>query len=121
MKRFAFLAILLTGLLYAGGAHGSALVRVKASEVCMVNNNYMGTPQIPVKVGERTYYGCCQGCKTTLQTKPESRVAVDPVSGQTVDKSVAIIGKSHDGKVFYFSSVAHFNRFQPKALPTGAF
>ena len=86
-----------------------AVVRVDASKVCMVNNNYMGTTQIPVKVNGKTYYGCCAGCKTTLETKPESRQAVDPISGKIVDKAAAVIGKTSGGRVVYFSSLAHLN------------
>ena len=89
-----------------------AVVRVEAYKVCMVNNNYMGTAQIPVKVNGRTYYGCCAGCKTTLETKSESREAVDPVSGKTVDKAVAVIGKTSAGTVMYFSSLAHLNAYK---------
>jgi len=40
---------------------------VKASEVCMVNDRVMGKPQIPVEVEGKTYYGCCEGCKSRLQ------------------------------------------------------
>ena len=89
-----------------------AVVRVEASKVCMVNNNYMGTAQIPVKVDGKTYYGCCEMCKGILRTKAEARHAVDPVSGKSVDKATAVIGKASDGKVVYFSSLAHLKSYQ---------
>ena len=100
----------------APASFDKTVVRVEASKVCMVNNNYMGTTQIPVKVNGRTYYGCCAGCKITLETKPESRQAVDPVSGKMVDKAVAVIGKTAAGRVVYFSSLAHLNAYKHSTI-----
>ena len=74
------------------------------SQVCMVNNKYMGKPQIPVEVEGRTYYGCCPACKDTLANDPTSRVAIDPVTGKDVDKASAVIAYDGDGKVLYFAS-----------------
>ena len=37
------------------------------SQVCMVNNQYMGRPQIPTTVEGKTYYGCCPMCKGRLE------------------------------------------------------
>src|SRR5687768_563470 len=37
------------------------------SQVCMVNNQYMGRPQIPTTVAGKTYYGCCPMCKGRLE------------------------------------------------------
>ena len=33
--------------------------------VCMVNNAYMGMPQIAVPVNGKTYYGCCDMCEVS--------------------------------------------------------
>ena len=41
---------------------------------------------------------------THLGEYQTARVAEDPVSGATVDKSVAIIGQDSSGRVFYFAS-----------------
>lgn len=35
---------------------------VEAEYVCMVNDTVFEKPQIPVEVGDKTYYGCCMGC-----------------------------------------------------------
>ena len=70
----------------------------------MVNDQVMGRPQIPIVVDGRTYYGCCENCKKRLADDQTARVAEDPVSGATVDKSVAIIGQDSSGRVFYFAS-----------------
>lgn len=74
------------------------------SLVCMVNNQFMGRPQIPIEVDGRTYYGCCEMCKGRLGSDPSSRVSTDPVSGSTVDKATAVIGRAGDGRTLYFEN-----------------
>jgi YHS domain-containing protein len=81
-----------------------ALTRVEPGLVCMINNQFMDKPQIPVEVEGTTYYGCCEMCKTKLAEDPASRAAVDPVSGAKVDKAHAVIGKNAAGAVFYFEN-----------------
>jgi YHS domain-containing protein len=81
-----------------------ALARVEPGLVCMINNQFMDKPQIPVVVDGTTYYGCCEMCKTKLAEDPASRSAIDPVSGATVDKAHAVIGKTSTGAVFYFEN-----------------
>ena len=82
-----------------------------ASQVCMVTNQYMGAPQIPVEVQGKTYFGCCEMCKTRLSNEPAAREATDPVTGQTVDKATAVIAKQPDGKLLYFASADTFARY----------
>lgn len=83
----------------------SALTEVTdPSQVCMVNNQYMGRPQIPTTVEGKTYYGCCPMCKGRLEKEASARTAKDPVSGREVDKAVAVIGKQENGDVLYFES-----------------
>jgi YHS domain-containing protein len=83
----------------------ASLTRVDdRSLVCMVNNQFMGRPQIPIEVEGRTYYGCCEMCKGRLANDPASRVATDPVTQKSVDKAIAVIGKTSDGATFYFES-----------------
>lgn len=72
--------------------------------VCMVNNQFMGQAQIPIDVDGRTYYGCCEMCKGRLGSDPSSRVSTDPVSGNTVDKAAAVMGRDRDGRVLYFEN-----------------
>lgn len=74
------------------------------SQVCMINDQFMGRAQIPIKVEGRTYYGCCPACKEKLEKQPASRMAVDPVTGEQVDKARAIIVQDSAGKVLYFAS-----------------
>jgi YHS domain-containing protein len=71
-------------------APASALTEVRdPSQVCMVNNPYMGRLQIPTTVEGKTYYGCCPMCKGRLEKEAAARTAKDPVSGRDVDKATA--------------------------------
>lgn len=80
--------------------------------VCMVNNAFMGKAQIPVPVNGKTYYGCCEMCVYRLNKEANSRMAIDPFSGKTVDKSEAyIVLKKPNGEVDYFESEANYHAF----------
>jgi len=81
------------------------------SLVCMVNNQFMGSPQIPIEVEGRTYFGCCEMCKARLGSDPSSRVAKDPVSGHEVDKATAVIGKTRTGQTLYFENERNFTAY----------
>ncbi len=95
----------------ASGPSGSQL---KTSQVCMMNNKYFGTEQIPVPVSGKTYYGCCAGCAASLQANTNNiRYARDPFSGEEVDKAEAFIAlKSPATKeVLYFKSEENYKRY----------
>jgi len=94
-------------------AAATILKRVPTEKVCMVNDEYMSKDQIPVPVGDKVYYGCCQACYGTLQSDESSRYAIDPVSGNRVDKAIAIIGAFPDGKVLYFENTQTFESYNP--------
>jgi YHS domain-containing protein len=98
-------ALLVAGLAVAAdGPTTPVLKKVEAKKVCMVNNQVFDKDQIPVQVGEKTYYGCCAMCKEKLTKDAAARTAVDPVTGKTVDKATAVIAAQPDGKVLYFES-----------------
>lgn len=80
-------------------------------KVCMMNDRYMGTAQIPVDVGGKRYYGCCAMCKERLARDRRTRVALDPVSGKEVDKATALIAKRADGSVLYFENEANLKKY----------
>lgn len=88
--------------------------QVKTNLVCMVNDAYMGKEQIPVEYEGKTYYGCCQGCVTAIQTKRSVRYALDPATGKEVDKAKAYIVIKSDGskKVLYFESETTYKQYQ---------
>ncbi len=93
----------------------SWLKSVSPDHVCMVNNTVFDKPQIPVKIGDKTYYGCCEMCKGRLEKDTAMRTATDPVSGNEVDKSAAITGAAPDGTVYYFESQDNLEKFNPQA------
>lgn len=96
----------------AAPTRAAGLTRVAAaSTVCMVNDRYMGKDQIPVTVGDKTYFGCCASCKEKLETSHAARTAVDPLTGAEVDKAVAVIARDASGKVLYFASEETFSRY----------
>ena len=93
------------------------LTRVNdVSQVCMVNNQFMGRTQIPVTVDGKTYFGCCEMCKGRLARDATARVAKDPVTGKAVDKSSAVIAKNDDGQVLYFENTQNLERYQAGAI-----
>ena len=96
-------------------AQDASVERVQARNTCMITNRLYEKVQIPVPIGEKTYYGCCRGCVTELKSKPESRTATDPVTGKQVDKATAVIGALPDGTVRYFESEKTMRQFTPKA------
>ncbi|HLL54166.1 MAG TPA: hypothetical protein VK447_11495 [Myxococcaceae bacterium] len=92
----------------------AGLTRVTdASYTCMVNNMFMGKPQIPVQVEGKTYYGCCEMCKDRLANNPAARTAVDPVSKRPVDKSAAVIARADSGALVYFENEANLAAYRP--------
>jgi YHS domain-containing protein len=94
----------------------SALTRVTdPSLVCMINDRFMGSPQIPVPVAGKTYYGCCAGCKAKLESDLSARTAVDPVTQKAVDKAQAVLGQTNTGVVLYFESEQTFASYGQKS------
>ena len=80
------------------------LTEVDSKYVCMVTDKLFDKEQIPVEVEGKTYYGCCEMCKGKLQSDVSVREAADPVSGNTVDKSTAVIGATSSGDILYFEN-----------------
>jgi len=111
-----FTVFLITAFFLSAVAANAAQLRrvTDISHVCMVNNEDMGKPQIPIKVGSQTYYGCCKMCVGTLTNDRKARFATDPVSGKEVDKAKAVIGAKPNNEVIYFESEKTFNAFALK-------
>ncbi len=109
---------LVMGLVFVMGLSGTAKAegsadryKVDPSIVCMVTDNVMGKPQIPIEVEGKTYYGCCKNCVGTLKGDPSIRAAKDPFSGKMVDKSSAFILEGPDGEAIYFESALTASKF----------
>ncbi len=94
---------------FSFNATNNQLRIVPASEVCMSNNTYFARSQILVEVDGKNYYACCENCKKSLSKNFSSRMAIDPVSDNTVDKALAIIGAKANNKVLYFESIENLN------------
>lgn len=88
------------------------LVPVTASEVCMVNDRHMGSPQMPIAAAGKTYYGCCAGCVKRLTEDPSARTGVDPQTQRPVDKASAFIVKQPTGAVLYFETSNTFAAYR---------
>jgi YHS domain-containing protein len=126
MARTLFAVVLLLGALAfvgnatmqtsiaAAASDGASVTRVDPPYVCMVNDRSYPKPQIAVPVDDRTYYGCCEMCKTALGTSTKHRSGIDPVTGNSVDKASAVIGALPDGRVHYFESESSFRTFNTR-------
>jgi YHS domain-containing protein len=97
---------------------GASIERIENKYVCMVNDQHYQDIQIDVPVGEKIYYGCCQGCVTTLKMDPESRTATDPITGKQVDKATAVVGALPNGSVRYFESEETLEQFRTQGEGT---
>jgi YHS domain-containing protein len=94
---------------------GGKLTKVEDhKKICMVTNKAFEKDQIPIEVEGRTYYGCCEMCKTALANNPEKRTAIDPISNHKVDKSMAVIGVDANGKVLYFENDQNLAAYNSK-------
>jgi YHS domain-containing protein len=109
------LALLLTAATVFAQTPAPPLTKVEPKKVCMINERFMNNDQIPVEVNGKTYYGCCAMCKERLANDATKRVAVDPVSGKTVDKAKAVIGAASDGVVVYFESEKNLKKYNQQA------
>ncbi|MFQ6608560.1 MAG: hypothetical protein ACE5EE_08485 [Fidelibacterota bacterium] len=89
------------------------IVRVEADHVCMGMgvNRVFDKVLLPAVVDGKTYYGCCEGCQANLLKNPNSRIAIDPVTGEVVDKATAVIGALSNGVVHYFENEETMKQF----------
>lgn len=111
LKYFFVLITLLISFLPVAHSQSKKLTQVPNAEVCMVNDIHFNRPQIPVAHAGKTYYGCCEMCKTTLATQASSRIAIDPISRKSIDKASAVIGAKADGSVVYFENKKNFDKY----------
>lgn len=115
LLNFLALVMILSFGSFTQAQQSSSLKPLDAKYVCMITNQEFAKEQIPVDVEGKTYYGCCEMCKAKIKNNPQSRVAIDPVSGNQIDKAVAVIGAAPDGSIYYFESEENFSQFNPTA------
>src|SRR5690606_33180483 len=53
---------------------------VPSNLVCMVNNAYMGVPQLEVAYEGKMYYGCCAMCQERIPKDKKARVEIGRAS-----------------------------------------
>ncbi len=121
MKRVAvglFFGLVFFGLSTEPGFASEA--QIKNSNVCMMNNQYMGSEQIAVSVEGKTYYGCCKGCAANLEQNTALRSAQDPYSGEQVNKVDAfiVLERGSAKNVLYFKSEENYKNWL--TLPANA-
>lgn len=86
--------------------------RVLNSEVCMVNDAYMGKKQIEVPFKGEMFYGCCEMCVERIPKDKTLREATDPQTGEKVNKAIAyIILLNKEGSVAYFANEKNYKDF----------
>lgn len=102
--RKSVLSVVLVVLLAVGFALAATGNIDKKEYVCMMQDMVLGKPGIPIEFAGKTYYGCCEMCKEKIKKQPQKYTkAIDPVSGQSVDKAVSFI-YGLEGSAYYFSS-----------------
>ncbi len=89
-----------------------SLVRVEPKYVCMPNNRVFKKEQLSTDIDGKTYYGCCQMCINALNKDPQQRYAIDPVSGNEIDKATAVIGAAPDNTIYYFETEENLESFK---------
>lgn len=132
ISRIIFIAIVLVAPVFLaacnmGGKESDATVEqatttpqkgehVPNNLVCMVNNAYMGVPQLEVPYEGKMYYGCCEMCQERIPKEKTARVAVDPYSLKDVDKADAYIVLVGDrGEVVYFENEKNYKELIAKS------
>jgi hypothetical protein len=115
MKTFALAALtLLAAACDRPPLPDDGLVPVTANEVCMVNDRHMASPQLPIVVAGRTYFGCCAGCVKRLTDDPGARTGWDPHTRRPVDKASAFVVKQPTGAVLYFETASTFAAYRSR-------
>jgi len=114
-KRLLGLTLAVASFSLLAAAAGEKVKQVDSKYVCMVTKKHFASEQMQVNVEGRTYYACCDMCKTQLLEDPSMRADVDPVSGNKVDKATAVVGVDKAGNVYFFESVQNLEKFRVPA------
>jgi YHS domain-containing protein len=101
-------------------AAADLLKQVNPKNACFINKTRFNRTLKSVVVDGKKYFGCCDDCLAQLRDDPQARIAMDPVSGKSIDKAGAVIGVDKDGKVYFFENRENMRRFRPPSgIPTG--
>lgn len=120
MKKMFFVALggfgfaaLLT-LMACSPAKSPSLKAVDPSLVCMGTDQVPGKAMIAIELDGKTYYGCCPKCNERLRSDKGERRAIDPLSGEAVDKADAFILEGPGGIALYFQSAETAEKYIEK-------
>ena len=94
------------------GGHGAKALPAEVDPVCGMTVDPATAKASSTHAG-RTYYFCCNGCKTKFEADPAGYLAkaeapapkaleIDPVCGMTVDPATAKATSVHAGRTYYF-------------------
>ena len=87
------------------------LRRVEAGTVNMVTNRVVGAQQKGMNIDGKTYYVPGESYDWTLSNNLSLRYAKDPATGESVDKSEAVIFADASGRAYYFESEDSYRNF----------
>ncbi len=110
MKKVAVCIVLLSlgSLVLAFADSGNV---EKRNTVCAVQDTVGDKAGLPHTYNGKTYYLCCEMCRKSITSDPAKyTVGTDPVSGNKVDKAVAMI-YNLEGKAYYFENDANRSTF----------
>ncbi|MBL4561362.1 MAG: hypothetical protein JKX79_10305 [Labilibaculum sp.] len=82
--------------------------------ICMVRGDIKSKGSLPIQIGGKTYYGCCEKCLTKLELNIDNiQNAVDPVSGQMFSKADAIVRQDPQdhSRVLFFKSDETYDQY----------
>jgi len=85
---------------------------VDASRICMRADELVQGATLAVEIEGKTYYALPR-C-SLLMHRRGFRMALDPISGNKVDKAEAVIGVTADNHIFYFENENNFLTFNSR-------
>ncbi|HYQ57532.1 MAG TPA: TRASH domain-containing protein [Draconibacterium sp.] len=89
-------------------------IELAANRICMVGNEIKFRENLPVNIGGKTYWACCNNCEAQLNRNyKNARFATDPYSGTKLSKAEAVIFQNPDdkGKVLFFESKSNYDNY----------
>ena len=102
-------------------AADNSVKHVSSKHICFISGKRFERTLESVTIEGKSYYYCTSHCLETLKDDPASRSAVDPVSGNRVDKATAVLGQDRHGNVYFFErdTLKKFRVPEPAPAPTG--
>ncbi|MGR7995901.1 heavy metal translocating P-type ATPase [Xanthobacter sp. ZOL 2024] len=101
---------------HGGHDHAAASAPAKAKDpVCGMDVDTSPEAAKPTATyNGKTFYFCCNGCKTKFEANPEQYLApvIDPVCGMSVEPGRAKYAARHSGKTYFFCSSACETKFK---------